>query len=340
MNRDILKQTVKEMLAPGKGLLAMDESIGTCNKRFAALGIPQTGEYRRIFREWIVTTPGLNESISGAILFDETIRQETKEGKPFVKILEEAGIVPGIKVDEGTINLAGFPRENITEGLDGLKERLQEYKKLGARFTKWRCVITIGKEVPTRTGIYANAQVLARYASICQQEDIVPIVEPEVLMDGDHTIEQCYAVTRWMLLALFGELNKFRVYHEGMLLKPNMILPGKEGPQVSTAEVAGFTVNCFRESVPASLPGIVFLSGGQSSQQASEHLNAINKIYKDKLPWVVTFSFSRALEHPAIDIWHGDEINIPAAQYSLAYRAKCNSAARKGEYSKEMEKDI
>lgn len=339
MNKDILKQTVKEMLAPGKGLLAMDESTGTCNKRFAALGIPQTEEYRRIFREWIVTAPGLNESISGAILFDETIRQKTKEGKSFVKILEDAGIVPGIKVDEGTIDLAGFSGESITEGLDGLKERLQKYKQLGARFAKWRVVITIGKNIPTRTGIYANAQVLARYASICQQEDIVPIVEPEVLMEGDHTIEQCYAITRWMLLALFGELNKFRVYHEGMLLKPNMILPGKEGPQVTTAEVASLTVNCLRESVPAAIPGIVFLSGGQSSQQASEHLNAINKNYKDKLPWIVTFSFSRAIEHPAIDIWHGEEKNIPAAQESLAYRARCNSAARKGEYTKEMEKE-
>ena len=327
------------MLAPGKGLLAMDERTGTCNKRFAALGIPQTEEYRRIFREWIVTTPGLNESISGAILFDETVRQQTKEGVPFVKILEDAGIVPGIKVDEGTIDLAGFPGDKITEGLDGLKERLEEYKSLGARFAKWRAVITIGENIPSRTAINANAQVLARYASICQETGIVPVVEPEVLMDGDHSIERCYAVTRWMLLALFGELQKFKIYLGGMLLKPNMILAGKESQPASTEEVAKYTVNCFRETVPAALPGIVFLSGGQSSQEASIHLNAINKNYKDQLPWVVSFSFSRAIEHPAIDIWHGDEANIPAAQKSLAFRAKCNSAARKGEYTPEMENE-
>jgi fructose-bisphosphate aldolase class I len=338
MNKQQLTNTIKCLLADDKGLLAMDESNDTCNKRFAALGIPQTVEARRRFREWIVTTPGLNESISGAILFDETIRQQTKDGIPFTQVLDKAGIIPGIKVDIGAIDMAGFPNEKITEGLDGLRNRLKEYAHLGARFAKWRAVIKIGDGIPTKGCIDANVHALARYAALCQESGIVPVVEPEVLMDGNHSLQRSFEVTEEVLIALFSQLYLQKIFLEGMLLKPNMILAGKDAvPQNNIAEVAKATVDCLLNSVPAAVPGIAFLSGGQSPQQASEHLNAINKNFKSKSPWVLTFSFSRAIEHPAIDIWHGQEANVEKAQMSLYKRAKCNAAARRGEYDASME---
>jgi fructose-bisphosphate aldolase class I len=338
MNKQQLTNTIEQLLAGDKGLLAMDESNNTCNERFAALEIPQTIEARRSFREWIVTTPGLNESISGAILFDETIRQQTKDGIPFTQVLEKAGIIPGIKVDIGSMDMAGFPNEKITEGLDGLGNRLKEYAQLGARFAKWRAVIKIGDGIPTIGCIDANVHALARYAALCQEFGIVPIVEPEVLMDGNHSLQRSFEVTQEVLMALFSQLYLQKILLEGMLLKPNMILAGKDAfPQNNIDEVAKATVECLLKSVPAAVPGIAFLSGGQSPQQASEHLNAINKNFKSRSPWVLTFSFSRAIEHPAIDIWHGQEANVKKAQMSLYKRAKCNAAARRGEYDASME---
>lgn len=341
MNKQLLINTVGQLLAGDKGLLAMDESNDTCNKRFAALGIPQTTEARRSFREWIITTPGLNESISGAILFDETIRQQTKDGIPFTEVLVKAGIIPGIKVDIGAKEMAGFPNEKITEGLDGLRNRLEEYAKLGARFAKWRAVITIGDGIPTDACIDANVHALARYVALCQEAGIVPVAEPEVLMDGNHTLQRSFEVAEQVLRALFNQLYLQEIFLRGMLLKPNMIIAGKEATQQNSIdEVAQATVDCLFQSVPAAVPGIAFLSGGQSPQQASEHLNAINKNFKSRSPWVLTFSFSRAIEHPAIDIWHGQEANVVKAQNSLYQRAKCNAAARRGEYDVSMEKGL
>lgn len=341
MNKQILTDTIAALLAGDKGLLAMDESIETCNKRFAELGIPQTEEARRSFREWIVTTPGLNESVSGAILFDETIRQQTKDGIPFTEVLQKAGIIPGIKVDAGAKDMAGFPAEKITEGLDGLRDRLEEYAKLGARFAKWRAVITIGDTIPATACIDANVHALARYAALCQQAGIVPVVEPEVLMDGNHTIERCAEVTEAVLRALFNQLYLQRIFLQGMLLKPNMVIAGKDSAiQNSIDEVAKATVDCLLRSVPAAVPGIAFLSGGQSPQQASGHLDAMNRNFKSRLPWVLTFSFSRAIEYPAIEIWQGKEANAAKAQKALYQRAKYNSAARRGEYDALMEKEL
>ena len=341
MDKQILLNTIEHLLAGDKGLLAMDESIETCNKRFAALGIPQTIEARRSFREWIVTTPRLNESINGAILFDETIRQQTKDGIPFTDVLDKAGIIPGIKVDLGAKNMAGFPNEKITEGLDGLHNRLEEYVKLGARFAKWRAVITIGDGIPTDACINTNVHALACYAALCQDAGIVPVVEPEVLMDGNHTLQRCYEVTEKVLRALFNQLYLQKIFLGGMLLKPNMIIAGKDAvSQDSIDQVAKATVDCLLESVPAAVPGIAFLSGGQLPKQASEHLNAINKNFKSRSPWILTFSFSRAIEYPAIDIWKGQEANVEKAQKSLYHKAKCNAAARRGEYTSEMENDL
>jgi len=339
MNIEVLTDTVNAMMAEGKGLLAMDESTSTCNKRFAALNIPQTVEMRQKFRQWIVTTPGLNESISGAILFDETIRQRSDENILFADILKRAGILPGIKVDEGAVPMPAFPDEEITEGLDGLRQRLQEYKKFGARFAKWRAVIKIDEKIPTDGCIYANAHALGRYAALCQEADIVPIVEPEVLMDGNHSLDRCSEVTEKVLKKLFQQLYLQRIILEGMILKPNMIIEGTDHKKKSSVqEVADATIKCFLESVPAAVPGIAFLSGGQSSQLASQHLNEMHFRYKNKLPWVVTFSFSRAIEYPAIEIWGGKDENIKKAQEALYHRAKLNSAARKGEYRVGMEK--
>jgi fructose-bisphosphate aldolase class I len=330
--------TAKAMVAGDKGLLAMDESHPTCGKRFAKLGIPQTPEMRQAYREMIVTTPGLGECISGAILFDETIRQKTKDGTPFADALTDAGIIPGIKVDAGTRDLAGHPGEKITEGLDGLRDRLAEYAQMGARFAKWRGVITIGDGIPTRGCIQANAHTLARYAALCQEAGLVPIVEPEVLMDGEHTMKQCREVTEDVLRTVFDQLHVQRVAMEGMILKPNMVVAGLACPkQESVDEVAEATVKCLMKAVPAAVPGVAFLSGGQTSELASARLNAMNVRFQSRVPWALAFSFARAIQQPALEIWRGDAANVPAAQQALLHRAQCNRAARRGEYSPDME---
>ncbi len=360
----MLTDTAKALFADHKGLLAMDESNPTCNKRFAKLEIPQTVEARRAYRELIITTPGLAESISGVILYDETIRQQKNDGTPFLKILADAGIIPGIKVDTGAKALAAHPGEKITEGLDGLRERLDEYFQMGARFAKWRAVITIGKGIPTRSCIEANAHALARYAALCQEAGLVPIVEPEVLMDGDHTLELCRKVTEEVLRNVFIQLNCQRVLLEGMILKPNMVLPGltcpshqevkevgvgeqqyrvrltdrQPGEEQDIDEVADITVKSLWRTVPAAVPGIAFLSGGQSAELASARLNLMNLRFKSQLPWALSFSFARAIQQPALEIWRGQEANVKAAQQALRHRARCNRAARRGEYTAAMEK--
>lgn len=339
MNTQKLIDTANAMVSDDKGLLAMDESTPTCNKRFAALGIPLTEEARRSYREMIVTTPGLGKFISGAILYDETIRQNKKDGTPIIKSLIDAGIIPGIKVDAGAKDLAGHPQEKITEGLDGLRERLAEYSQMGARFAKWRAVIVIGDGIPSRGCIKANAQTLACYAALCQEAGLVPIVEPEVLMDSDHTLERCAKVTEEVLRAVFNQLYSQRVMLEGMILKPNMVLPGLIcSVQQTVDEVADATVNCLKRSVPAAVPGIAFLSGGQTSELSSARLNAMNVRFKSRLPWALAFSFARAIQQPAMEIWSGQDANVKAAQRALLHRARCNWAARRGEYTDEMEK--
>jgi fructose-bisphosphate aldolase class I len=339
MSSQELNAAAMAMVADDKGLLAMDESTPTCNKRFEKAGIPQNEETRRCYRELIVTTPGLGECISGAILFDETIRQQKKDGTPFVKVLTDAGIIPGIKVDTGAKDLAGHPGEKITEGLDGLRGRLKEYFHMGARFAKWRAVIAVGDCLPSRGCIEANAQTLARYAALCQEAGLVPVVEPEVLMDGEHTLERCFEITEEVLQAVFNQLYTQRVMLEGMILKPNMVLPGLTCPkQESVDEVADATVRCLLRAVPAAVPGIAFLSGGQSSELASARLNAMNVRFKSRLPWPLAFSFARAIQQPALEIWQGEEANVPAAQQALYHRAMCNRAARRGEYNASMEK--
>jgi fructose-bisphosphate aldolase, class I len=339
MNAQELIDTARTLVAGDKGLLAMDESNPTCNKRFAKLGIPQTEEAHRAWRELIVTTPGLGECISGAILFDETIRQQKKDGTPFAKALANAGIVPGIKVDLGAEDMAGHPGEKITEGLDGLHTRLKEYFQMGARFAKWRAVIAIGDGIPSRGCIQANAHALARYAALCQEAGLVPIVEPEVLMDGEHTLERCREVTEEVLRTVFNQLCTQRVMLEGMILKPNMVLPGLTClRQESVDEVADATVKCLLRTVPAAVPGVAFLSGGQSSELASARLNAMNVQFASKMPWALTFSFSRAIQQPALEIWSGQDGNVKAAQQALLHRARCNRAARRGEYTAAMER--
>jgi len=339
MNTQLLIDTAKKLFADHKGLLAMDESNPTCNKRFAKLGIPQTVEARCAYRELIVTAPGLGESISGAILFDETIRQQKRDGTPFLKILVDAGIIPGIKVDTGAKDLAGYPGEKITEGLDGLRDRLKEYFQMGARFAKWRAVITIGDGIPSRGCLEANAHALARYAALSQEAGLVPVVEPEVLMDGDHSLERCREVTEEVLRTVFNQLNSQRVLLEGMILKPNMVLPGLACPtQASVDKVADITVKSLWRTVPAAVPGIAFLSGGQSAELASARLNVMNHRFKTQLPWALAFSFARAIQQPALEIWQGKEANVKAAQQALLHRAKCNRSARRGEYTAAMEK--
>jgi len=339
MNIQELINTAKWLVANHKGILAMDESFPTCNKRFAKLGIPQTEEYRRAYRELIVTTPGLGEFISGAILFDETIRQKTKDGTPMLKVLTDAGIIPGIKVDLGAKDMAGHSGEKISEGLDGLRDRLIEYYKMGARFAKWRAVLVIGREIPSYACIEANAQALARYAALCQEVGLVPIVEPEVLMDGSHTMERCFEVTEEVLHAVFDQLYTQGVLLEGMILKPNMVLPGLAClKQDSDEAIADATVKCLLRAVPAAVPGITFLSGGQTAELASARLNAMNVRFKSQLPWELSFSYGRALQQPALEIWRGKEAKVLKAQQALYHRAKCNFAARKGIYTAGMEK--
>jgi fructose-bisphosphate aldolase, class I len=332
-----LENTALELVAPGKGILAADESFGTIEKRFDAVGIESTEESRRNYREMLFTTPDVGEFLSGVILFDETIRQESSEGTPLPEILNSQGIIPGIKVDRGAKDMALFPGEKVTEGLDGLRERLEEYRGLGARFAKWRAVITIDEGIPTKMCIDANAHALARYAALCQEQGLVPIVEPEVLIDGDHSIERCYEVTQQTLHSTFDQLHEHRVEFSGMLLKPNMVISGKEAPQqAGVEEVARATVECLLRTVPAAVPGIVFLSGGQSDRQATAHLNAMNSLYEN-LPWELSFSYARALQDLPMKTWKGDPSNVEEAQRAFYHRAKMNSAARSGSYREEME---
>jgi fructose-bisphosphate aldolase, class I len=333
MNGPALIDTAKTLVAGDRGLLAMDESTPTCNKRFAKLGIAQTEEMRRAYRDMIVTTPRLGESISGAILYDETIRQQTFAGTPFAQALEAANIIPGIKVDAGAKALAAHPGEQVTEGLDGLRERLKEYATMGARFAKWRAVITIGTGIPSPACLEVNAHALARYAALCQEAGLVPIVEPEVLMDGDHTLERCRDVTEATLHVVFDQLHRQGVLLEGMLLKPNMVLPGLDAADQDSADaIADATIGTFLRAVPAAVPGIAFLSGGQTSELASTRLNVMNLKFRSRMPWALAFSFARAIQQPALDIWHGQSANVQAAQQALFHRADCNRAARRGEY--------
>jgi fructose-bisphosphate aldolase class I len=338
MNTQELITTAKALVAGDKGLLAMDESTSTCNKRFARLAIPQTEQARRAYRELIVTTPSLGECISGVIFYDETIRQKKSDGTPFLKIIIDAGIIPGIKVDSGAKQMAGHPAEKVTEGLDGLRDRLQDYFKMGARFAKWRGVIAVGNSLPSRACIEANAHALARYAALCQEVGLVPVIEPEVLMAGSHTLERCREVTSEVLKTVFDQLYRQGVMLEGMILKPNMLLPGLSAPDQETVdEVADVTVRCLLCAVPAAVPGIAFLSGGQAGELASARLNAMNLRFKSQLPWVLAFSFARAIQEPALKIWQGLDTKVQAAQQALYHRAKCNQAARRGEYDAALE---
>ena len=329
MNLKELERIAGQMVADHKGLLAADESTGTIEKRFKSIGVVSTEESRRAYREMLFTTPGVEKFISGVIMYDETIRQKTRAGVPFPKYLEKLGIVPGIKVDKGTKPLAGSSNEKITEGLDGLRERLQEYYALGARFAKWRAVIAIGDGIPTDYCIRANAQALARYAALCQEMGLVPIVEPEVLMDGAHTIERCAEVTLATLKVVFDELHVHRVALEGMILKPNMVVSGMQCPQQARVEqVAAQTLRVLKERVPAAVPGIMFLSGGQSAELATVHLNAMNAL--GPAPWKLSFSYGRALQAPSLVAWKGQEAGWAAGQKAFFHRSQMNSAACAG----------
>jgi fructose-bisphosphate aldolase class I len=334
-----LEAIANAMVAKGKGILAADESTGTIQKRLAGINVESTEENRRAYRELLFTTEGAGDYISGVILFDETLRQSTKDGKPFVRCLDAAGIIPGIKVDKGAKQLAVALEEKVTEGLDGLREQLNEYSDLGARFTKWRAVITIGDGIPSRYCIEANAHALGRYAALSQEAGLVPIVEPEVLMDGDHDIERCREVTEATLHAVFHQLFEQRIALEGMLLKPNMVVSGKDCPtQAGVEAVAKITVKTLRRCVPAAVPGIVFLSGGQSEEEATVHLNAMNAIGSQ--PWELSFSYGRALQQSALQVWSGDPAKVQAAQAAYLHRARMNGAARSGRYKPEMEEEL
>jgi fructose-bisphosphate aldolase class I len=334
-----LEQTAHALVAPGKGILAADESDGTIKKRFDSIGIESTEDTRRAYRDMLFTTEGAADHISGVILYDETIRQPALDGTPFPKLLEEQGVIPGIKVDKGAKDLAHAPGEKITEGLDGLRDRLAEYVDLGARFTKWRAVITIGEGIPSEYCIWTNAHALARYAALSQEAGLVPIVEPEVLMDGDHSIETSFDVTSRTLHAVFTELRDQRVHFEQMLLKPNMVLSGYDGPaRAGVQEVAEQTLRCFRRHVPAAVPGIVFLSGGQTDEDATAHLNAMNAMGPH--PWELSFSYGRALQAPSLKAWSGDAANVAAGQAAFLHRAKLNGLARSGSYSPELETQV
>ncbi len=339
MKTEELIETARELVTGDKGLLAMDESIGSLHARFAKVGIPQTVEYRRLYRELILTTPGIGDCLSGAILFDETLYQSTDKGASFIGILEDAEIIPGIKVDEGTVPLAGFPGEKVTLGLDTLRERLTKYAGLGMRFAKWRAAFSIGEGLPSQGCIDANVHALARYAALCQEAGLVPIVEPEVLMDGDHTIQSCYDATVRVHTALFRELADQRVDIRGLILKSNMVISGLEAKeQASVQAVAEATVDCLLAGVPASVAGVVFLSGGQSPELASAHLNEMEVKHRSRAPWPLTFSYSRAIQQPALEYWKGKPENVKVAQELLYNRMLLNKLAREGEYSGEMEK--
>ena len=336
MSKQELEKVARAMVAKGKGILAADESMGTIKRRFDSINVESNDVNRRAYREMLFTTPGIDEAISGVILFDETLRTKASDGTPFPQLLVKKGIIPGIKVDKGPVEIPSFPGEVVTEGLDGLRGRLNEYKELGARFAKWRAVINIGDGIPTYSCLKANAHALARYASLCQEAGIVPIVEPEVLLDGSHSVERCEDVTEETLRVTFVQLAEQRVYLEGMVLKPSMVVSGKDNPrQAGVEEVAERTIRCLKRAVPAAVPGIAFLSGGQTAVSATEHLNAMQKLAP--LPWEVTFSYARALQDPALKAWKGQSANVSTAQKIFYHRAKMNSAARNGSYTKEME---
>ena len=331
-----LESNAQAMVAPGKGILAADESTGTIKKRFDKIGLESTFESRRAYRELLFTAADAERHISGVILYDETIRQKAADGRPFPALLASRGILPGIKVDAGAKALAGFPGETVTEGLDGLRERLAEYRGLGARFAKWRAVIDVGAGIPTPFALEANAHALARYAALCQEASIVPIVEPEVLMDGDHTIERCEEVTDAALESVFDALFRHRVHLEGMVLKPNMVIAGKKCPrQAGPQQVADATLRCLRRRVPAAVPGIAFLSGGQSEAEATLHLSLMNR--GAGLPWQLSFSYGRALQQSTLDAWRGLPANVAAAQRAFLRRARLNGLARNGRYEAAME---
>jgi fructose-bisphosphate aldolase class I len=336
MGSNDLGAIARQMVAPGQGILAADESTGTVTKRFDKVGIESTEQSRRDYRELLVTAPNAGDYISGIILYDETIRQEASDGRPFVELLNDVGILPGIKVDTGAKPLTFVPDEKMTEGLDGLRERIEEYVELGAKFAKWRAVITIGPSIPSQYCIDVNAHALARYAALCQEGGLVPIVEPECMIDGDHTIDRCYEVTDATLYAVFDQLHRQRVNFEHMILKPNMVISGKDCPeQAGVEEVAEKTLQVLRRNVPAAVPGVAFLSGGQTPEQATAHLNAMNLI--GNVPWEITFSYARALQDAAIKTWKGDAANKEAAQEAFSQRAKLVSLARQGEYKPDME---
>jgi fructose-bisphosphate aldolase class I len=336
MTETDLEATAKALVAEGKGILAADESDGTIKKRFDSIGVESTEENRRFYRELLFTTEGTEEFISGVILFDETIRQSASDGTPFPKLLADRGIIPGIKVDKGAKDLAGAPGETVTEGLDGLRDRLAEYRELGARFTKWRAVISIGDGIPSDYCIWVNAHALARFAALSQEAGLVPIVEPEVLMDGDHSIDESYRVTDRTLQALYTELFDQRVVREGSLLKTNMVVSGYDAPEQADVDtVADMTIKCLKNTVPAAVPGVVFLSGGMSDEDATARLNAMNQ--RGPHPWELSFSYGRALQAPALKAWGGDPNNVEEAQKAFYRRAKFNSAARSGSYAPEWE---
>jgi fructose-bisphosphate aldolase class I len=336
MDTDVLRATALELVAPGRGILAADESTGTIKKRFDSIGVESTEDNRRTYRDMLFTTPGLGEHISGVILFDETIRQSSADGTPFPELLEKADVIPGIKVDTGAKPLAMYPGETVTEGLDGLRERLGEYRQLGARFAKWRATIFCGPELPTEFAILANAHAMARYAALCQEASTVPIVEPEILMDGDHTIEACEEATARTLQILYEQLAEHGVDPAGSLLKVNMVLSGAAcARQAGSAEVAEATVRCLSSNVPPSVPGVVFLSGGQSDLDSTIHLNEMNRA--DTHPWALSFSYGRALQAPALKAWGGDPANLERGQRALAHRARMNGLATMGEYTAELE---
>ena len=339
MDRAQLEATAQAMVAEGRGILAADESNRTMTKRLEAVGVESSAESRRSFRGLMFTAEGAADYISGAIMYEETIRQATDDGMPFPELLANEGVLPGIKVDTGTKPLAAFPEETVTEGLDGLRERLGEYRELGARFAKWRAGIKIGAGLPTRGCIDANAHALARYAALCQEAGVVPIVEPEVLMEGDHTIDRSEEVTAAVLRAVFGQLAEQRVLLEGIVLKPNMLLSGYDCPELAgVEEVAERTLSCFRRVVPAAVPGVAFLSGGQSDELAAAHLNAMNTI--EGVPWELSFSYGRALVGAPLKVWAGDATKIGEAQAAFLHRARCNCAARRGEYTESMEGEL
>ena len=336
MSKQELETIAQAMVAKGKGILAADESMGTIKRRFDSIKIESNENSRRAYRELLFSTKRLEEAISGVILFDETLRTAASDGTPFSQLLSKKGIMPGIKVDKGPVDIPGFPGETVTEGLDGLRGRVKEYKELGAKFAKWRAVITIGDGIPTYNCLVENAHALARYAALCQEGGIVPIVEPEVLLDGNHTIERCEEVTEATLRITFSALSEQRVHLEGMILKPSMVVSGKDNArQAGVDEVAERTLRCLKRTVPGAVPGIAFLSGGQSAVSATEHLNAMNKMAPH--PWQVSFSYARALQDPALKAWKGEASNLAAAQKIFYHRAKMNSAARSGSYTKKLE---